>query len=477
MKSASVRRLLVVSFARPGETTADLEALSEGGLVVGELSLRGTPPSAHAGAFKQALRRQEPEVILLVLAAAESLAAGTALLAAAREAEPVPPVVVAAEFAQAEAIFELLGAGADDFLTLPLRPREALTRLTLLARQRPVGDPAVARLRAKLGLSQLIGESAAFARLVAQLPRIARCESSVLLMGETGTGKELFARAVHYLSRRAGKPFVPVNCGATPADLLENEFFGHESGAFTSAGTRRGGVIQEADGGTLFLDEVDCLPPFAQVKLLRFLQDGRFRPLGAGREIAADVRIVAASNADLADAQASGRFRKDLYYRLNVIPLTLPPLRERPEDIPLLACHFAAKYAGKGAPVGRSLSRAALQKLLGHDWPGNVRELENAIERAVALAEQPLVGPADIVLGGPGEPAAEPGFQARKAHVVQQFEREYLQALLRAHEGNITKAAESAHKDRRAFWELLRKHGLCLAPAARPAAARTSAAN
>lgn len=477
MKSPPAPRVLAVSFTRAGETAAVLEVLREGGLVASELSLRGVPPAAQPGSIRKVLRQCEPDVLLLVLAATESRTAGAVPLTVAAEAEPAPPVVIAAEFARAEEILAWLEAGAAEFLTLPLHPREAATRLTLLARQRPAGDPAVARLRAKLGLSQLIGENAGFARLVAQLPRIARSESSVLLMGETGTGKELFARAVHYLSRRAGKPFVPVNCGATPADLLENEFFGHESGAFTSAGTRRGGVIQEANGGTLFLDEVDCLPPFAQVKLLRFLQDGRFRPLGAGRESSADVRIVAASNADLADAQAGGRFRKDLYYRLNVIPLTLPPLRERPEDIPLLACHFAAKYAGKGVPVGRSLSRAALQKLLGHDWPGNVRELENTIERAVALAEQPLIGPADIAFGGHGEPAPEPGFQARKAEVVRQFEREYLQALLRTHEGNITKAAESARKDRRAFWELLRKHGLCLAIPARSASAPRPAAH
>ncbi len=471
VKNASPKRILVVSPAASAGGVAELSGalgadVSER-FALERLTIGTTDMDLHREHLAAAVRRHTPDVLLVILSEAAPPARAGDFLRWAIGLGWTMPVVVAASFSQPEEVAELLQSGAADFLTLPVRACDAVPRLTALAERMSAGDPAVVNLRAKLGLGHLIGESSAFVRLVGQIRRIARCESSVLLTGETGTGKELFARAVHYLSRRAAKPFVPVNCGATPAELLENEFFGHEAGAYTSAVTRRTGVIQEAHGGTLFLDEVDCLPPFAQVKLLRFLQDGRFRPLGAAKETASDVRIVAASNAKLGDALRSGRFRKDLYYRLNVIALALPPLRERPEDIPLLACHFAAKCAGKGPPAGRSLSRAALQKLLCHDWPGNVRELENAIERAVALAEQPLIGPADIVLEDSGRPAVEPGFQAQKARVVEQFEREYLQSLLLAHAGNITKAASSAQKDRRAFWELLRKHRLCLAPGAK----------
>ena len=192
-------------------------------------------------------------------------------------------------------------------------------------------DTALARLRSTLGLDHIIGESPVFVALLGRIASIAKHDVCVLILGETGTGKEVFARAIHYCSQRSAKPFIPINCGAIPVDLLENEFFGHESGAFTSANCPRRGIIREADGGTLFLDEVDCLPPFAQVKLLRFLQEGQFRPLGSAAVCTADVRVVAASNADFKEILASGRLRKDLYYRLNVLFMQLPPLRNAKE--------------------------------------------------------------------------------------------------------------------------------------------------
>src|SRR5688572_11706605 len=206
---------------------------------------------------------------------------------------------------------------------------------------------------------EIIGQNPAFLAALRELPKFARCDATLLVKGETGTGKEVIARAVHYLSPRAGKPFVPVNCGAIPVDLLENEFFGHESGAFTSANTSRVGVVQEAEGGTLFLDEIDALPQAAQVKLLRFLQDGQFRPLGAERSRRGNVRVIAASNTDFDEALKSGRFRKDLYFRLNVLSLTLPPLRERADDVLLLARHFLKKYAQKFSAPARDFAPAA----------------------------------------------------------------------------------------------------------------------
>ena len=325
-------------------------------------------------------------------------------------------------------------------------------------------DPPVAQLRSRLGLDHIVGESSVFVALLKQIASIAKHDVCVLILGETGTGKEVFARAIHYCSQRSGNPFIPVNCGAIPIDLLENEFFGHESGAFTSANCPRRGILKEADGGTLFLDEVDCLPPIAQVKLLRFLQDGQFRPLGSTSTCSADVRVVAASNANLNEFLELGRLRKDLYYRLNVLSMQLPPLREREGDIVLLARYFLAKYADKFKLQARDFSTSALQKLAYHSWPGNVRELENVIQRAAVLADHPVISPDDIPIGDRESKLEDQSFQQLKAKAIDQFEQSYVRRLLLIHEGNITKAAHAAGKDRRAFWELMRKHKITARP-------------
>jgi two-component system, NtrC family, response regulator GlrR len=327
-----------------------------------------------------------------------------------------------------------------------------------------ITDPRVAQLRSTLGLDHIIGESPVFVALLSQIVSIAKHDVCVLILGETGTGKEVFARAIHYCSQRSAKPFIPINCGAIPVDLLENEFFGHESGAFTSANCPRRGIIKEADGGTLFLDEVDCLPPFAQVKLLRFLQEGQFRPLGSAAACTADVRVVAASNADFKEILDSGRLRKDLYYRLNVLSMQLPPLREREGDIVLLARYFLAKYSEKFKVPARDFSTAALQKLLCYPWPGNVRELENVIQRAAVLVDHPIIGRDDIPIGDWENKPEDQSFQQMKAKAIDQFEQTYVRRLLLVYEGNITKAAQAAGKDRRAFWELMRKHNITARP-------------
>jgi len=336
--------------------------------------------------------------------------------------------------------------------------------LASLDRPGDTAGPPIAQLRSRLGLDHIIGESPTFVALLKQIASIAKHDVCVLILGETGTGKEVFARAIHYCSERSSKPFIPVNCGAIPVDLLENEFFGHESGAFTSANCPRRGIIKEADGGTLFLDEVDCLPPFAQVKLLRFLQDGQFRPLGSASTCMADVRVVAASNANFKEILESGRLRKDLYYRLNVLSMQLPPLREREGDIVLLARHFLAKYASKFKMEARDFSTAALQKLIYYPWPGNVRELENVIQRVVVLAGHKTIGPDDIPIGDREAKLEEQSFQQLKAKAIDQFEQSYVRRLLLIHEGNITRAARAAGKDRRAFWELMRKHNITARP-------------
>jgi DNA-binding NtrC family response regulator len=319
------------------------------------------------------------------------------------------------------------------------------------------------RLKEKVGLRSLVGESPAFVAEIGKIPRVARCDVGVLISGETGTGKELVARAIHYLSRRSKGPFVPVNCGAIPVDLVENELFGHERSAYTGADSARSGLLEEADGGTLFLDEVDSLAPVAQVKLLRFLQDKELRRLGSTKVRRSDLRVIAATNADVETALEGGRLRRDLYYRLNVVPLTLPPLRRRPEDVPLLARHFLARY---GAELGRpdaELSDEAMHALSVHDWPGNVRELEHVIQRALVLSPPGTIGPGEALLSENGDRGRPTSFKDAKARVVARFEKGYLERALAAHGGNISRAARSAEKHRRAFFELIRKHGIDVA--------------
>jgi transcriptional regulator with PAS, ATPase and Fis domain len=247
-----------------------------------------------------------------------------------------------------------------------------------------------------------------------------------------------------------------VNCGAIPAELVENELFGHERGAFTGANTSKPGLIQEAEAGTIFLDEIDCLPPMSQVKLLRFLQEKEYRRLGSAKIRHADVRVLAATNAPLEEALHSGRIRQDLYYRLNVFSIALPPLRDRRSDIPTLVQHFITKYSTEDRTT--RISTPALQKLIFYDWPGNVRELEHTIERAVMFCETGTLEEPDIVLPVQRRWSQTESFQKAKAQVIEQFEKEYIQNLLLSHGGNISKAAQAANKNRRAFWELIRKH-------------------
>jgi len=322
----------------------------------------------------------------------------------------------------------------------------------------PEGETVTQTLKEKLGLQQLVGESPAFLAEMKKLRAVARCDVNVLISGETGTGKELCARAIHYLSPRTHKPFIPVNCGAIPAELVENELFGHERGAFTDASTSQCGLIHEAEGGTLFLDEIDCLPALAQVKLLRFLQEKEYRRLGSTKTYQADVRIITATNSGLEETVRTGKLRRDLYYRLNVLLLTLPPLRERREDIPRLARHFLAKYAAEFNKQVTDFSADAIPALVVYEWPGNVRELEHIVEQAVVLSEQEVIHKADIVLPRVETPPHQGSFREAKAKVIAQFERTYIQELLLAYQGNITKAAQAAQKNRRAFWQLMHKH-------------------
>ncbi|MDH5833674.1 sigma-54 dependent transcriptional regulator [Luteimonas kalidii] len=307
----------------------------------------------------------------------------------------------------------------------------------------------------------LLGASAAFERLVADIRLLARTDAPALIDGETGSGKELAARAIHYLGQRGSRPFVPVNCGAIPEALFESELFGHIRGAFTDARTPRTGLVSHAEGGTLFLDEIDTLPPKGQVVLLRFLQDRRYRVLGQSQETVSDARILAASNRCLEDEAAAGRFRSDLLYRLNILRLRVPPLRDRGDDVPLLCRHFARIYANRYDLPCPEFPPQALARLQARAWPGNVRELESAVHRMVlqGVTEQSEVyGPdsAADTSAGPG-PAS---FRDAKAEAIASFERRYLCNVMAHTGGNVSAAARLAQTDRRALGRLLKKHGV-----------------
>jgi two-component system, NtrC family, response regulator GlrR len=380
--------------------------------------------------------------------------------ASLQRAFPHCPVLVTTTHPDAFDVLPMLEMGASDFLLPPLRRSELLPRLMRQARITSRGDALVQKLKEDIGLKHIIGESPAFLEKVRCIPRFARCDATVLISGESGTGKELFARAIHYLSSRADRPFVPVNCGALPENLVESEIFGHKRGAFTGAASDRGGLIREAEGGTLFLDEIDCLTPQAQVKLLRFLQDGEYRSVGSEQIRHANIRVIAAANADFSQVLCSGRFREDLFYRLSVLTLALPPLRERPGDIYLLACDFLEKQAAITNGRPKNLSLAALNRLLSHSWPGNVRELQNVLMRAIVLSDRNEIESSDLNLPGDGSVPDDQSFRQMKSRVVWRFEHDFLTSVLHAHHGNISRAAAAAKKNRRAFWQLLRKHGL-----------------
>jgi DNA-binding NtrC family response regulator len=312
----------------------------------------------------------------------------------------------------------------------------------------------------------LVGQAPALREILARLPTLAKAEGAVLISGETGTGKELVARAIHRLSRRASYPFVAMNCGSLVDTLFESEVFGHERGAFTDAHARRQGLVAQAAGGTLLLDEIDTLTPRGQVALLRVLQDRTFRLLGSNSEHRADVRFLAATNAGLERLVQSGAFRADLYYRLCVFSVSVPPLRDRREDIPRLAEHFITKYWQGPGPAPR-LSELATEALFACEWLGNVRELENAIERAlpdvkggrIEVGDLGLPGVAGGLGGATALPQAARSYKTQKRQVLDAFDRQYLLRLMTDHRGNVSQAAREAGKERRDLGKLLKRHG------------------
>src|SRR5690349_693555 len=451
-------RILILNLDPSNCLGDDLRSIVQSQFEVEEVKICGPDLTATNGnKLAQVISRSDFSVILVVQSADRLKHTRRLFLSQGMEIPAIPLLVVVDE-ADSDEMIEWIRQLAADFITKPLKTIDVLPRIWRLLDQSSESEIELMRVKEELGMRQLVGESEAFLTEIEKLPLVAKCDASILITGDTGTGKELCARAIHYLSPRASQSFLAVNCGAIPAELIENELFGHVAGAFTGAKTTRRGLIDEANGGTLFLDEVDCLPLIAQVKFLRFLQEREFRPLGVTKTRKADVRVIAATNINCEAAVREGKLRQDLYYRLNVIQLKLPSLRERREDIPLLAHHFLNRYGLEFNKQVTGFSPDAIRKLILYDWPGNVRELEHVIMRAVVLSTKPIICAASIAISDSENAPLAESFQEAKNRMVDQFEKTYIKGLLLSNHCDISRSAKAAQKNRRAFFELIRKH-------------------
>lgn len=374
---------------------------------------------------------------------------GLQLFAEIQKAQPGMPVIILTAHGSIPDAVAATQQGVFSFLTKPV-DKDALYKAIddALEQSSPATDE---RWR-----QAIVTRSPQILRLLEQAGMVAQSDVSVLIIGQSGTGKEIVAQAIHNASPRHEKPFIAINCGALPEQLLESELFGHARGAFTGAVSNREGLFQAAEGGTLFLDEIGDMPVALQVKLLRVLQERKVRPLGSNRDIDIDVRIISATHRDLPKAMARGEFREDLFYRLNVVNLKIPPLSERAEDIPLLANHLLRQSADRHKPFVRAFSTDAMKRLMAAKWPGNVRQLVNVIEQCVALTSSPVISDALVEQALEGENTALPTFvEARN-----QFELNYLRKLLQITKGNVTHAARMAGRNRTEFYKLLSRHEL-----------------
>ncbi len=406
----------------------------------------------------------------LGIATSRSGPAADAVHAALHKADPQLPVVIIDARPRIDTARACLQAGAGDYLDIARVEtdlEDALVRLLKASRRRAAEDVLRRAVERPYSFEGFLGESPAMRDVYSVIERIAGSSVDVLVSGETGTGKELVARAIHQRSRRVAGPFVPVDCGAIPDALIESELFGHERGAFTGADARRIGLVEFADGGTLFLDEVGELPLPLQAKLLRVLQERRVRRVGARQENAVDVRVVAATSRNIDQMVESGEFRRDLFYRINVVRIDLPPLRSRGDDIGLLAEAFANRAAQEMGRAAGGLSTDVYQVLRGYHWPGNVRELQNVVRRAIAMTRSPVAGlddlPDEVVAAAGRGSAAEPGgqgFFAQRAEYVSRFEKQYLTDLLTRHAGDVSAAAREARLPRGTLYRLMKGHAL-----------------
>lgn len=402
---------------------------------------------------KEALRRLEaerPDLVLSDMRMDEM--DGLALFREIQRRMPGMPVIILTAHGSIPDAVSATREGVFGFLTKPVDRDELFSSIDEALVQ-SIGSREEADDRWR---SAIITRSPEMERILEQAKMVATSDVSVLVTGPSGSGKELMAAAIHKASRRADKPFVTINCGALPEQLLESELFGHSRGAFTGAINEHRGLFQAAEGGTLFLDEIGDMPLALQIKLLRALQERQIRPLGSVTTIPVDVRVISATHRDLAEAMQEGEFREDLFYRLNVVNLKLPPLKERAEDVPLLARHLLAQAAVRHKPFVKGFSREALNLLAASGWPGNVRQLLNVVEQCVALSSSPIIPEALVTQALEAEENALPTFNDARAG----FERSYLVKVLKITEGNVTQAARIAGRNRTDFYKLLGRHEL-----------------
>jgi DNA-binding NtrC family response regulator len=371
--------------------------------------------------------------------------------------DPQAAVIMITAFASVDTAVRALKQGAFDYLTKPIDPDELSHLVRRALDERRLREENV-QLRETIdelvGGDAIVGESPPMRKVMELIDHVAKTDATVLILGESGTGKELVARAIHAGGTRRYFPIVPVNCGGLPESLLESELFGHEKGAFTGAGYRRKGKIEMADGGSLFLDEVAAIQPKMQVDLLRVLETKELTRIGGTRPIKVDFRIICATNDNLEQAVAEGRFREDLYYRINIFTIQLPPLRERRSDIPDLARHFLARFAGQMDSRITDIASEAMDLLTAYDWPGNVRELSNAIERAMVVGTPPAIRPEDLPLRRPANGGPTP------AESLAEMEKRHICAVLERTGGNVTRAAEILKVDRVTVYNKIKKYGL-----------------
>ena len=424
-----------------------------------------------AGNGKEALAIIEREPVhLLITDLVMPSMDGLALTKAVKAYNPAIVVLMVTAFASIETAVKAMQAGAADYITKPVIPEELKIKVSKALEHYSL-QQEVRELRDQLSQSarppNLIGDSAKMKEVLYMVGLVARREVPVVLTGESGTGKEVVARAIHALSPRASQPFVPIHCGAVPETLLESELFGYQKGAFTGATSAKKGLFEEAHGGTLLLDEVGDAPLSIQMKLLRALQDGQLRRLGSTQTVSFDVRVVVATNRSLEQEIAAGRFREDLYYRLSVVTIVVPPLRDRKEDIPLLVDHFIRLYGPSINPSVEGITPEAQRKLLSHNWPGNVRELENVVRRALVLCRSGQITPDDVVhLGADAAAHGEPEVLAPGGlnEAQRRFLRKYFLEALEHRRGNIKQVAEDAGISRKNVYENLKR--LDIEPAA-----------
>ena len=386
---------------------------------------------------------------------------GLALFDEIRGAWPTLPVILLTAHGTIPDAVDATSRGVFGYLTKPFDSQLLLEKIDQALQLSAPGaeksaDPLAGVAQSEEWRAGIIFRSSRMSELMAEARMVAAADASVLIRGESGSGKEVLARAIHRASPRAKGPFIAINCGAIPEQLLESELFGHVKGAFTGAGDARGGLFQAADGGTLFLDEIGDMPLALQVKLLRVLQERAVRPVGATRTVPVDVRLLSATHRDLDTAMAEGHFREDLYYRLDVVSLTLPRLEERREDIPLLVAHFVQQVATRYGKTIHSFAPDALEALATAAWPGNVRQLYNVVEQSCALTATPLI-PLALVARALRKPTLE---ALSYGEAKQRFERKYLVQLLKLTEGNVADAARIAERNRTEFYRLLQKHDL-----------------